>query len=334
MIDLKNPAWDYWDEYAFWEDVEYITPELKHNIRPHWNQKMNPETRTACTIVGAVNQLIRLFWIDLDMEKTNILYKEVIKYCQNYWYVVWSGRSTPTACNVVCKWWNEIWYKTFDKEQVFWLRLYYNNSKLKEALNKGHIVGFTKNVNFWKHQVEGLVYWEPSIYPKMVGHRLNRAGVDYIQATGGADISKAERWAVDNYHWDIGEYFAFKDIKPYINNWVYAYWYVIMPVSCMKENIEKEKQKIANLKAVNCIIWTLTSTYWDIENEFQLMSSAYAWALRDKYPESRPLEKDQEKKVYQSVVDFLSYAWKYAGEEEKEKYSELASYLRKKFWLK
>ena len=38
-------------------------------------------------------------------------------------------------------------------------------------------------------------------------------------------------------------------------------------------------------------------------------------------------------KVYQSVVDMLSYSWKFAWYEEQKKYEELASYLRKKFWL-
>lgn len=333
MIDLKNPAWDFGDEYAFWEDTEYVTPQIEHNIRPHGNQGDNPETRSACTIVWATNQLIRLFWIDLNREKTNILYKEVIKYCQKYWYVVWSGRSTPTAVNVVCKWWNEIWYKTFNKEQVFWLRLYWNHQKILEALDKGHLVWFTKELNFSSDQVEGLVHHDVSLYPKSIGHRLNWAWVDYITATGWADISKAERWAEDNYHGQIWEFFAFQEVKPFINHWIYAYWYVIMPVSCKKESVEEQKKRIANEKAINAIIWILSSTYWDIDDDFQLMSSAYAWAIRDRY-NNRPLIENQEKKVYQAVIDLLSYAWKFAGEEEKEKYSELASYLRNKFWLK
>lgn len=334
MTEKVNPAYDYWDEYAFWEDVEFIVKPITHNVWPHWNQWKNIETQSACTMVWAVNQLIRLFWIDLDMNKTNLVYKEVVKYCQQFWYVVWSGWSTPTACNCVCKWWNEIWYKTFKKEKVFWARLYWSNPKLKECLDKWHLVWFTKNIQFGKHQVEWLVYWESSIYPQSTWHRLNRAWVKYITATWWADISQAERWAEDNYHWQIWEFFAFKELKKYINKGVYAYWYVILPESRMKSNIEKEKERIAKLKAVNCLIWVMTSTYWDIENEFQLMSSAYAWALRDRYEEARPIIENQEEKVYQSVVDFLSYAWKYAWEEEQQKYSELAKYLREKHNLK
>jgi hypothetical protein len=45
------------------------------------------------------------------------------------------------------------------------------------------------------------------------------------------------------------------------------------------------------------------------------------------------LEPEQTKKVYQSVVDMLSYSWKFAWYTEQKKYEELANYLRSKFWL-
>lgn len=106
-----------------------------------------------------------------------------------------------------------------------------------------------------------------------------------------------------------------------------------MPVSSMKENIEKEKQRIALLKAVNATISVLTTTWSDLPEEFQKASSVYATSLRDKYPDARKLEKDQQKKVYQSVVDFLSYAWKYAGEDEQLKFADLAKTLREKYKL-
>ena len=328
-----NTAWDYWDEYAFWEDTEYTTPQIEHNIRPHGNQWDNPETRSACTIVWATNQLIRLFWIDLNREKTNLLYKEVIKYCQNYWYVVWNGRSTPTAVNVVCKWWNEIWYKTFNKEKVFWLRLYWNHQKIIEALDKGHLVWFTKEINFSSDQVEGLVHHDVSLYPKSIWHRLNWAWVVYITATGWADISKAERWAEDNYHGQIWEFFAFQEVKPFINHWIYAYWYVIMPVSCKKESVEEQKIRIAKTKAINATISVLSTTWWDLSNEEQLMSSALATELRNN-PGSREKIEDQTKKATQAVTDLLSYAWKFVDEEDQKLFSDLASHLRVKHNLK
>ena len=328
----KSTARDYGDEYAFGEDVEFIVPKIEHNVRPHGNQWENTETKSACTIVWAVNSLIRLFWIDLDKKTTNKLYIEVVKYCTKYWYVIGEWRATPTACNIVCKRRNEIGFKTFKKEKVFRNRLYYSNEKIVEALEKWHIVWFTKCVNFWTDQVEWLIRRDK--YPKFTWHRLNRAWVNWISATWGADISKAERGAIDNYHGQVWEFFAFKELKKYINNWLYGYWYLILPESCMKSNVEAEKERIARMKAVNATIGVLTSTRWDMEEAFQELSSSYAQALREEYPEARQLEENQEKKVYQAIVDLLSYSWKFAWEEEKEKYSELANFLRKKHDLK
>lgn len=332
MTKEINPAWDDGDELAFGEDTEYITPKITHNIRPKGNQGQNKETKTACTIVWAVNQIIRLFGLDLDTETTNKLYIEAVKFSVGEGYVIGGWRSTPYALNSVRKRRNTIACKTFKKEKVFTARLYRNNPKIIEALNNGHLVWYTKNVNFGTDQVEGLVRRDPKMYPKMVGHRLNRKGIEYTKATGGADLSNAERWSQDNYHWAIGENFWFKEVKPYINNWIYAYWYIVMPESCLKDNIEAEKERIARLKAVNATIWVLSSTYSDLNTEEQLMASSLATELRNT-PGSRERIEDPEKKAYQWVVDYLSYAWKFAWEEEKKKYSELASYLRAKHWL-
>lgn len=331
MIDLKNPAYDYGDEYAFWEDVECIIPTIKHDIRPCWNQWKNAKTKTACTIVWAVNQIIRLFWIQLSEAQTNKLYCEVVDYCTKYWYVIWSWWWTPTAVDTVRKFWNEIWYKTFNTEKVFTKRLLWNNAEIEEALDKWHLVWYTKNLHFWEDQVNWLVYRDK--YPKTTWHRLNWKWIQYTKATWWADISKAERWSQDNYHWAIWENFAFKEVKKYINNWVYAYWYLILPVSCSINSIEKNKELIEKKKAYHVLISAMSSTYNSIENEFQMMSWAYATALRDKTDE-RPVEHDEVKKAYQLVVDSLSYAWKYAWEEEQKMYSELAEHLRKKFWVK
>ena len=93
-------------------------------------------------------------------------------------------------------------------------------------------------------------------------------------------------------------------------------------------------QKANTLKAVNAVIAVLTSTWWDLPSEYQDLSASYAKKLRTDYPEARPLEPDQAKKVYQSVVDILSYSWKFAWWTEQKKYEDLARYLRKNFWLK
>ena len=91
--------------------------------------------------------------------------------------------------------------------------------------------------------------------------------------------------------------------------------------------------KIRTLKAVNAVIAVLTSTWGDLPSKYQDMSADYAKKLRNAYPDARKLEPEQAKKIYQSVVDILSYSWKFAWYEEQKKYEELAGYLRKKFGL-
>ena len=96
---------------------------------------------------------------------------------------------------------------------------------------------------------------------------------------------------------------------------------------------KEEINKIRTLKAVNAVIAVLTSTWWDLPEKYQKISADYAKKLRADYPEARELESEQTKKVYQSVIDMISYSWKFAWYEEQKKYEELANYLRKKFWL-
>lgn len=96
-----------------------------------------------------------------------------------------------------------------------------------------------------------------------------------------------------------------------------------------KEAIEH----IRTLKAVNAVIAVLTSTWWDLPAKYQDLSASYAKKLRTEYPDARKLEPDQAKKLYQSVVDMLSYSRKFAWYEEQKKYEELATFLRNKFGL-
>ncbi len=96
---------------------------------------------------------------------------------------------------------------------------------------------------------------------------------------------------------------------------------------------KEEVDKTRVLKAVNAVIAVLTSTWWDLPSKYQDLSASYAKKLRTDYPDARKLESDQAKKIYQSVVDMLSYSWKFAWYEEQKKYEELVAYLRKKFWL-
>ena len=107
-----------------------------------------------------------------------------------------------------------------------------------------------------------------------------------------------------------------------------------------KKNYDKINKVLADrhynetLKAVNAVIAVLTSTWWDLPEKYQNISADYAKQLRTQYPEARKLEPEWTKKVYQSVVDMLSYARKFAWADEQQKYSELNQYLRKKFSLK
>ena len=96
----------------------------------------------------------------------------------------------------------------------------------------------------------------------------------------------------------------------------------------------KDNNEDNTLKAVNAVIAVLTSTWWDLPKKYQELSAEYAKKLRNDYPEARKLEPDQSKKVYQSVVDMLSYAWKFAWNEEQKKYSNLVKHLRQTFWLR
>ena len=95
-----------------------------------------------------------------------------------------------------------------------------------------------------------------------------------------------------------------------------------------------DRQYAETLKAVNAVIAVLTSTWWDLPEKYQNMSADYAKQLRTQYPEARKLEPEQAKKVYQSVVDMLSYARKFAWREEQKKYEEINQHLRQKFKLK
>lgn len=97
-----------------------------------------------------------------------------------------------------------------------------------------------------------------------------------------------------------------------------------------KDEIEKTR----TLKAVNAVIAVLTSTWWDLPSKYQDLSASYAKKLRNDYPDARQLEPEQAKKIYQSVVDMLSYSRKFAWQTEQKKYEELVNYLRNKFWLK
>jgi hypothetical protein len=164
MDEIKLPVSDidaaydynYDDEYAFWEDVVVKVKQIDNTIRPRINQWMNDKSKSACTIFWAWAQLIRLFWLDLSREEANKVWLEIIDYCVSKgWYVVWKWWWTPTAVKYVTNWWNEKGYKKYWKEKVFYLRVLWNSPLVKECLDKWHIVGYTKTLQFAWDQI----YW-------------------------------------------------------------------------------------------------------------------------------------------------------------------------------
>lgn len=135
-------------------------------------------------------------------------------------------------------------------------------------------------------------------------------------------ISKIDKYRQDHFKW-IGKLSLFaKDYSKAKANKNYN-----------RLSNKEEINKIRTLKAVNAVIAVLTSTWWDLPEKYQKISADHAKKLRTDYPDARKLEPEQVKKVYQSVVDMLSYSWKFAWYTEQKKYEELANYLRNKFWL-
>lgn len=323
-------AWDNWDEWAFWDnnkDIKFSIPSITHKIRPKTNQALEEESTSACTIYWAWNQIIRLFWIDLDYKEADKIWVEIVKYCTQFWYTIGSGWSTPDAINAVCKWWNNIWCSRYNKEKVFYYRVTWWDKRIQEAMDKWHLVGFTYSLNWNQDKYKGLV--DKESYPWGKGHRLNIKSPKLTNATSWLVTKDANQWVHDNYYLYTNEYYI-KDISKYINKWVYAAFYLILPVSCLEWTVEQVKQEIKEIKAVNATIWVLTTTWWDLPEEMQNLASSYANTLRNAYPEARELQ-DKDKKAAQWLTDILSYEWKYFDEEDQKKLADLAAHLRKKY---
>lgn len=323
----KNEAWDDWDEWAFWEEVNFTVPTITHNIWPHTNQGSRTKTKSACTIYWALNQIIRLFWIDLPIKESNDLGEQVVDYCaKNHWYTPWYWWSTPTAINAVCKWWNEIWYKVFNKEKVFYTRRQYTDDKIKEALSKWHLIWFTFNLNFWDDRKKGLV-WRDS-YPWAGWHRTNWQSTKTTKPTWWASEPTADCWVYDSYDWGYNQYLI-RDRKKYMNKWMLPSSYLILPISTMVDTtVEEVKDNIAETKAINYTLWALTTAWANVPEKYQEKFAALAKEMREDFKDARPLEQDDTKKVWQTLADALSYCWKYMPEDIQKDMAALASKVR------
>lgn len=328
--ELKNNAWDYGDEYAFWEEVEFEIKEITHDIRPRSNQWSHTETASACTMIGALNQIIRLFWLDLTTKESNALWIEVVHYCEKFWYKIWNGWDTPTAINSVCKFWNEIGAERYGTEKVFYSRRYRNTDKPKEALAKGHLVWFTMALNFGEDRKKWLV-WRDS-YPGAWWHRLNWQATKTTKPTGWASEPTADCGVYDNYYGLTNQYLI-RDRSKYIWRGMYARAYMIMPQSRMKKSVEEEKKLMAERKAVNYTLWALSCSYESLPPKFQEKFAQLAKELREEYPEARKIESDATKKWAIAITDAMSYLYKFADAEDQKTYAEYAQNLRKKYWF-
>lgn len=327
----ENFAWDYGDEYAFGADVEFEIKEITHNIRPHTNQSSHAETSSACTMIGALNQIIRLFWIDLDTKKSNELWIEVVHYCENFWYKIWNGWDTPTAINAVCKFWNEIWSERFGTEKVFYVRHYWNTEKPKEALEKWHLVWFTKALNFGEDRKKWLV-WRDS-YPWAWWHRLNWQATKTTKPTWWASEPTADCGVYDNYYGLTNQYLI-RDRSKYINKWMYARAYMIFPQSRMKNTVEEEKARIEQEKAFNYVLWALSNAYASVPEKYQEKFGELAKMIREDFENTRKMETNQEKKSMIAITDAMSYLYKFVNSETQKTFAELAQKFRDEYKFK
>lgn len=322
----NNDAWDLDDEWAFGEWVDYVIPEITHNIFPKTNQAKNKETKSACTIIGCWNQIIRLFWLDLTPEESNKIGIEVTNFCTKYWYEIGSWWATYSAINAVVKRWNTIGRHKFNKEEIFRVRYTYGHKILKEALDKWHLVWFTYELNFGKDRTEWLV-WRDS-YPKAGWHRTNFKKTSLTKPTWWAREDTADCGVHDSYYGSTNEYLI-RDRNKYWNKGFYAYLYLIMPVSAMNNTtVEEEKKKIAETKAINYVLWALSTTYSDVPAKYQEKFAALAKEMREDFEWARKLEKELNKKWGQSLVDSMSFLRKFLPENIQKEIASLAKEVR------
>ena len=331
--ETNNAAWDDWDEWAFGEEVQFKIPQLTHNVRPRTNQGSRAKTASACTIYWAVNQLIRLFALDLTSKESNDLWEEVVDYCaKNFWYTPWHWRSTPTAINAVVHWWNEIGAKRFNKEKVFYTRRDYKDKKIKEALSKWHLIGFTFALNFWEDRKKGLV-WKDS-YPWAGWHRTNWQPTSTTIPTGWAREDTADCGVYDSYYGGYNQYLI-RDRSKYMNKGMNTPAYLILPQSTMiNQTVEEVKTDIAETKAMNYVLWALSTSWESVPAKYQEKFAALAKEIREDYDWARKLENEPNKKGAEAITDAMSYLYKLADEEDKAKYASYAAELRQKFNFK
>ena len=120
-----------------------------------------------------------------------------------------------------------------------------------------------------------------------------------------------------------------------MNKGMYTSGYLILPVSQMiNQTVEEVKENIAETKAINYVLWALSTTWASVPEKYQEKFAQLAKEIREDYKDARKLEDDSEKKQAIALTDWLSYLYKWASEEERKTYAELAANLRKKYSFK
>lgn len=99
-------------------------------------------------------------------------------------------------------------------------------------------------------------------------------------------------------------------------------------------NIEEEKKRIEETKAINSVIASLTVAWGSVPEEYQNKFAELAKELREAYKDTMPIIGDIEVKSATSVVNSLSFNYKFMPEKYQNKFAELASELRKDFNIK
>ena len=333
----KNLIWDareydYEDEWSFW-DEEYKIEDVSWNAQASNNQWTNTKSKSACTIFWAVGAIQHLFNLQMSVYDANQLWLDAVDYCVKYWgYTVGKWWWCDTACKYVADWWNNTQAEKRWLPKVFYLRRYWTDAIIAEALNKWHYIGFSKTANWYADKVKGLI--DKDSYSTTTGHRLNFKSTSQTKATSWLENDNYDVWVHDNYEWNPWQQFFIKNRKTYIGKWINWYCYLFLPESNMVDTtIEEKKDEIEVGKAVNALIWTLSTTRGSLPKEFQDKVSALASDLRKAYPDARKLVNDESKKHYQVIVDQLSFNRKRADGNYKEAYWALAKEIREKFWV-
>lgn len=324
------------DEYAFWEaTLDFEIPTLTKIVEPRINQDKDDTTKMACTIFWPINQIIRLFGLDLTEEESNKLAKSAMEYCKREWGFTGNGRFSSLGTIFTVKRWNNEGRKQFDKPEVIYLVLNRASPRITEALSKGHLLGFTYDDNWFDDAYDDAVVNEDT-HPKFGGHRTNIEKAQQRVPHYWKENDNYDATVYDNYYGYFNNYFI-ADVDKYLANGIDTNFYLILPKDSLgekaEEKIEEAKQIIKEEKAVNALLWILSSTYHSLPNQQERLAEL-AKSIRAEFSYARELEKDANKKVMQAVVDMLSFAYKYADTENKEAFAKLAKSMREKLKLK